>query len=223
MKAAVISFPGSNCDFDMYYALNEFGVSTDIISANTTDLSTYDAIFLPGGFAYGDYLRTGAVARFSPVMSAVSQAAYEGKYVVGICNGFQILTEAGLLPGQLRGNAKPGFICDEVLLNVANGNTAFSSNYGENAQIKIPVAHGEGNFYADDATLQSLHDNNQVVFTYNEDINGSADNIAGITNEKGNVFGMMPHPERAIDELLGNTDGQGFFKSLVETLVAKVG
>lgn len=222
MKAAVISFPGSNCDWDMYHALENFGVQTDIVSAKTTHLDDYDAIFLPGGFSYGDYLRTGAVARFSPVMSAVTEAANAGKFVIGICNGFQILTEAGLLPGQLRGNTQPGFICDEVYLTVANQDTAFTSEYEQTA-IKVPIAHGEGNYYADDATVKRLHENGQVVFTYNDNPNGSVSDIAGIMNEKGNVFGMMPHPERAVDELLGNTDGQGFFKSLVTQLVAKVG
>lgn len=226
MKAAVIRFPGSNCDFDMYYALQDFGVDADIVTKDQADFDDYDAIFLPGGFAYGDYLRTGAVARFSPAMKAVTQAADAGKLVVGVCNGFQILTEAGLLPGQLMRNAvdgkAPGFINDDVPLQVVNADTPFSSEYGAGATLTIPVAHGEGRYYADSETIANLYANHQVVFTYQENINGSVDNIAGITNKAGNVFGMMPHPERAVDELLGNTDGRAFFKGIVANILAKV-
>ncbi|WP_367300933.1 phosphoribosylformylglycinamidine synthase subunit PurQ [Leuconostoc carnosum] len=222
MRAAVISFPGSNCDFDMLYALQDFGVDAQIISAKTNDLTNFDAIFLPGGFSYGDYLRTGAIARFSPIMSAVTQAANEGKIIVGICNGFQILTEAGLLPGQLLMNKNPGFICDEVLLTIANPNTAYTNTYNANEKILIPIAHGEGNYYADEATLDQLENNHQVVFRYADNPNGSARDIAGIMNEQGNVFGMMPHPERAVDPITGNIDGQGFFKSILSAILTKV-
>ncbi|MDR3190973.1 MAG: phosphoribosylformylglycinamidine synthase subunit PurQ [Lactobacillaceae bacterium] len=226
MKAAVVRFPGSNCDFDMYYALKDFGVDTDIVEKDTANLDAYDAIFLPGGFSYGDYLRSGAVARFSPAMDAVAKAAGEGKIVVGICNGFQVLTEAGLLPGQLMDNAvddtAPGFICDEVELQIANANTAFTNSYDATKTIKIPVAHGEGRYYADPATIEELHQNGQVIFTYKDNVNGSLDQIAGITNKAGNVLGMMPHPERAIDPLLGNTDGRGFFAGVVEKVLSEI-
>lgn len=221
MKAAVISFPGSNCDFDMLYALQDFGVDAEIVSAKQNSLAEFDAIFLPGGFSYGDYLRTGAIARFSPIMSAVTQAANAGKLVVGICNGFQILTEAGLLPGQLLGNATPGFICDDIELSITNGQTAFTNSYESDEKIVIPVAHAEGNFFADEDTLNKLEENNQIVFRYVNNPNGSAHDIAGIMNEQGNVFGMMPHPERAVDEVLGNIDGQKFFKSMLSTILAK--
>lgn len=221
MKAAVISFPGSNCDFDMLYALQDFGVDAQIISAKKNDLTGFDAIFLPGGFSYGDYLRTGAIAHFSPIMSAVTQAANAGKLIVGVCNGFQILTEAGLLPGQLLMNATPGFICDEVELEIANPNTAYTNAYDNDDTILIPIAHGEGNYFADETTLDKLEENRQIVFRYVDNPNGSAHDIAGIMNEKGNVFGMMPHPERAVDQVTGNIDGQKFFKSILSGILTK--
>lgn len=220
MKAAVISFPGSNCDFDMLHALQEFGVDTEIVSAKHNNLKAYDAIFLPGGFSYGDYLRTGAIARFSPIMSAVTQAANDGKLIVGICNGFQILTEAGLLPGQLLTNKKPGFICDEIALSIANPNTAYTNAYDSEEIINIPVAHAEGNYYADAETLTKLEEDNLIVFRYVDNPNGSAHDIAGIMNENGNVFGMMPHPERAVDAVTGNEDGKNFFKSILSGILA---
>lgn len=216
MRAAVIDFPGSNCDFDMYYVLVDFGVDAKIVDADQNNLDDYDAIFLPGGFSYGDYLRTGAVARFAPVMTAVRNAAKAGRIVVGICNGFQILTEAGLLPGALRMNARPGFICDEVALKIVNDHSRFSSAFVGN-QTKLPIAHAAGNYYADQATLQSMHDHEQIILTYEDNPNGSVDDIAGIVNWQGNVFGMMPHPERAVDPLLGNTDGRHFFQSILQT------
>ncbi|CAM3132747.1 phosphoribosylformylglycinamidine synthase subunit PurQ [Leuconostoc rapi] len=222
MKAAVISFPGSNCDFDMLYALQDFGVDAQIVSAKQTALTDFDAIFLPGGFSYGDYLRTGAIARFSPIMSAVTQAANAGKLIVGICNGFQILTEAGLLPGQLLVNATPGFICDEVALSIANHETAYTNAYEMSESIVVPIAHGEGNYFADDDTLARLEANNQIVFRYVNNPNGSVHDIAGIMNERGNIFGMMPHPERAIDEVTGNIDGQNFFKSILSSILTNV-
>lgn len=220
MKAAVISFPGSNCDFDMLHALQEFGVDVEIVSAKHNNLKAYDAIFLPGGFSYGDYLRTGAIARFSPIMSAVTQAANDGKLIVGICNGFQILTEAGLLPGQLLTNKKPGFICDEIALSIANPNTAYTNAYDSEEIINIPVAHAEGNYYADAETLTKLEEDNLIVFRYVDNPNGSAHDIAGIMNENGNVFGMMPHPERAVDAVTGNEDGKNFFKSILSGILA---
>lgn len=221
MRAAVISFPGSNCDFDMLYALQDFGLDAQIVSAKQTDLTDFDAIFLPGGFSYGDYLRTGAIARFSPIMSAVTQAANAGKLIVGICNGFQILTEAGLLPGQLLMNATPGFICDEVSLTIANYNTAYTNAYETTEAIVMPIAHGEGNYFADEDTLAQLEANKQIVFRYVNNPNGSVRDIAGIMNERGNIFGMMPHPERAVDELTGNVDGQKFFKSILSSILTK--
>ncbi|MCM0583399.1 phosphoribosylformylglycinamidine synthase subunit PurQ [Weissella diestrammenae] len=223
MKAAVVRFPGSNCDFDMYYALTDFNIEADIVSEKTQDLSEYDAIFLPGGFSYGDYLRSGAVARFAPVMAAVIAAAEQGKIVVGICNGFQILTEAGLLPGQLMANKVPGFICDTVPLLIENDASVFTQVYAKQQQpIMIPIAHGEGRYYADEQTIAELYANHQVIFKYQTDVNGSVDQIAGITNRTGNVLGMMPHPERAVDALLGATDGRGFFKSIIASLALEV-
>lgn len=215
MKAAVIQFPGSNCDMDMMHALKDFKVDATLVSHNETDLSDYDAIFLPGGFSFGDYLRSGAIARFSPIMESVKQADEAGKTIVGICNGFQILTEAGLLPGQLMQNEHPGFICDEVKMEVTNPDTKFSRDY-QTSEITLPVAHGEGRYYADQATIDSLEKNHQIVFKYQTNVNGSTDDIAGITNQKGNVLGMMPHPERAIEAILGNTDGRKLFESILD-------
>ena len=220
MKAAVVRFPGSNCDFDMYYALQDFGVDVAFVDEKATSLAGFDAVFLPGGFSYGDYLRTGAVARFAPVMDAVRAAADDHKLVVGICNGFQILTEAGLLPGQLMMNEHPGFICDEAPLEIVNQTSRFSKAY-ETQTVTLPVAHGEGRYVADEATLEALRDNNQIIFKYRTNVNGSMDQIAGISNRNGNVFGMMPHPERAVDALLGNTDGQAFFKSLLTPIMTE--
>ncbi|MDF7626813.1 phosphoribosylformylglycinamidine synthase subunit PurQ [Leuconostocaceae bacterium ESL0723] len=222
MKAAVITFPGSNCDRDMYYALESFDVDVDLLDDQAQDLSQYDAIFLPGGFSYGDYLRSGAVAKFSPAMDAVKAAAENGQLVIGICNGFQILTEAGLLPGQLLVNEQPGFICDEVNLVVDNANTSFSEAFNQGDVVKIPIAHGEGNYIADDETLTELENNHQIVFRYQDNVNGSMNQIAGIMNAAGNVFGMMPHPERAVDPLTGNDSGRRFFESLLAATQQKV-
>lgn len=217
MKFAVIVFPGSNCDLDMYHAIkDELGEEAEYVWHDTHDLSGYDGILLPGGFSYGDYLRAGAIARFSGVMDEVRKAAEEGKPVLGICNGFQILTEAGLLPGMLMRNKDLKFTCRTVSLKVENAHTLFTNEYKEGEEIRIPVAHGEGNYYCDDATYQHLKDNNQIVFTYGEDFNGSRNNIAGIINERGNVLGMMPHPERAVSDLIGGTDGLPLFRSIVK-------
>lgn len=217
MKFAVIVFPGSNCDLDMYHAIkDELGEEAEYVWHDTHDLSGYDGILLPGGFSYGDYLRAGAIARFSGVMDEVRKAAEEGTPVLGICNGFQILTEAGLLPGMLMRNKDLKFTCRTVSLKVENANTLFTNEYEEGEEIRIPVAHGEGNYYCDDATYQHLKDNNQIVFTYAEDFNGSRNNIAGIINERGNVLGMMPHPERAVSDLIGGTDGLPLFRSIVK-------
>ncbi|MDE0581758.1 phosphoribosylformylglycinamidine synthase subunit PurQ [Planococcus sp. A6] len=217
MKFAVIVFPGSNCDLDMYHAIkDELGEEAEYVWHDTHDLSGYDGILLPGGFSYGDYLRAGAIARFSGVMDEVRKAAEDGKPVLGICNGFQILTEAGLLPGMLMRNKDLKFTCRTVSLKVENAHTLFTNEYKEGEEIRIPVAHGEGNYYCDDATYQHLKDNNQIVFTYAEDFNGSRNNIAGIINDRGNVLGMMPHPERAVSDLIGGTDGLPLFRSIVK-------
>ncbi|MCB6839579.1 phosphoribosylformylglycinamidine synthase subunit PurQ [Weissella viridescens] len=221
MKSVVVRFPGSNCDEDMFYALQELGLNPSFVSAQSDmSLADYDAIFLPGGFSYGDYLRTGAIARFSPIMQAVQAAADNGQLVVGICNGFQILTESGLLPGQLMMNEVPGFICDETLLQVEQAESAFTNAYTTD-EILIPVAHADGRYYADEQTLADLKSNHQIVFKYTSNLNGSEDMIAGITNKQGNVLGMMPHPERAVDSLIGNTDGQNFFKSILAAVATQ--
>ncbi|WP_226086419.1 phosphoribosylformylglycinamidine synthase subunit PurQ [Mesobacillus sp. S13] len=218
MKFAVIVFPGSNCDIDMYHAVkDELGEEAEYVWHDAESLEDYDAVLLPGGFSYGDYLRSGAIAQFSNVMKEVVKAAEAGKPVLGVCNGFQILLEAGLLPGAMRRNDSLKFICKQVELKVENNETMFSAGYEKNEIITIPVAHGEGNYYCDEETLARLKANNQIVFTYNgENPNGSLGNIAGIINERGNVLGMMPHPERAVDELLGGADGLKLFKSIVK-------
>ena len=217
MKFAVIVFPGSNCDVDMYHAVkDELGEQVDLVWHDVDNLDQYDGILLPGGFSYGDYLRSGAIALMSNVMAAVKKAAEAGKPVLGICNGFQILLESGLLPGAMLRNKNLKFICRTVELAVQNNKTMFTSLYEKGEKITIPVAHGEGNYYCDDVTLAKLQENNQIVFTYASDVNGSLSDIAGITNEKGNVLGMMPHPERAVDELLGSADGLKLFQSIVK-------
>lgn len=216
MKFAVIVFPGSNCDADMLWAIRDIvGVEAEYVRYDETSLQGYDGVLLPGGFSYGDYLRCGAIARFSAIMKEVVRFAEEGKPVFGTCNGFQILTEAGLLPGVLRKNDSLRFICKTVPL-IVNNQTAFTSEYETDEIIQLPVAHGEGNYFCDDQTLQELKANNQIVFTYAENINGSVANIAGITNKAGNVLGMMPHPERAMEALLGSEDGKRFFASMLK-------
>ncbi|MFD1431920.1 phosphoribosylformylglycinamidine synthase subunit PurQ [Lacticaseibacillus yichunensis] len=219
MKAAVLSFPGSNCDTDMTWAIGEVaGQDVQLVSAQATSLAGFDCVVVPGGFSYGDYLRSGAIAKFAPIMSALKDFAAAGGFVLGVCNGFQILTEAGLLPGTLQWNTSLQFICQPTPLIVANARTAFSTAYSEGQQITLPIAHGEGNYYADDATLADLEKNGQVVFRYAENPNGSRNDIAGLTNARGNVLGMMPHPERAVETLLGGTDGLGVFDSLINAM-----
>ncbi|WP_125702824.1 phosphoribosylformylglycinamidine synthase subunit PurQ [Lacticaseibacillus daqingensis] len=216
MKAAVLSFPGSNCDADLLWAIRDIcGEEAEMVAANHTDLSGFDLVLVPGGFSYGDYLRSGAIAKFAPVMTALKAFADAGGYVIGICNGFQILTEAGLLPGALQWNQSLQFICEPEPLVVANNQTAFSTAYRADQTITLPIAHGEGNYYADPATLAALEANGQVVFRYAHNPNGSLNDIAGVTNARGNVLGMMPHPERAVEALLGGTDGLGVFQSLI--------
>ncbi|WP_053361441.1 phosphoribosylformylglycinamidine synthase subunit PurQ [Bacillus sp. FJAT-27251] len=217
MKFAVIVFPGSNCDVDMYHAAkDELGEEAEYVWHDAVSLEGYDAILLPGGFSFGDYLRTGAIARFSPIMKEVIKAAQDGKPILGVCNGFQVLLEAGLLPGAMRRNESLKFICRPVGLRVENNETMFTSSYEKGEVVQIPVAHGEGNYYCDEETLSTLKQNNQIVFTYENNPNGSLENIAGIVNKQGNVLGMMPHPERAVDPLLGGADGLNLFKSIVK-------
>ena len=217
MKFAVIVFPGSNCDVDMFHAIkDELGEEVDYVWHDTENLDEYDAILLPGGFSYGDYLRCGAISRFANAMKAVQKAAEQGKPILGVCNGFQILVESGLLPGALMRNENLKFMCRTVQLRVENNETMFTSKYGKNEVINIPIAHGEGNYYCDEATLKQLEENNQIAFRYVENPNGSVSDIAGIVNEKGNVLGMMPHPERAVDELLGGAEGLKVFQSILK-------
>lgn len=217
MKFAVLVFPGSNCDIDCYKAVEDtIGQPVDYVWHTATDLSAYDGILVPGGFSYGDYLRCGAISRFAPVMAEVAKAAEQGKFILGICNGFQILTEAGLLPGTLRRNMSLKFRCHDTVLRVENNENPFTTQYAAGEEITIPIAHGEGNYYCDDETLAKLKANNQIIFRYVNNPNGSVDDIAGISNEAGNVVGMMPHPERAVDSLLGSEDGKRMFTSILK-------
>jgi phosphoribosylformylglycinamidine synthase len=217
VKFAVIVFPGSNCDVDMFHAIkDELGEEVDYVWHDRENLDEYDAILLPGGFSYGDYLRCGAISRFANAMKAVQKAAEQGKPILGVCNGFQILVESGLLPGALMRNENLKFMCRTVQLRVENNETMFTSQYEKGAVINIPIAHGEGNYYCDETTLKQLEENNQIAFRYVENPNGSVSDIAGIVNEKGNVLGMMPHPERAVDELLGGAEGLKVFQSILK-------
>ncbi|MEJ0063527.1 MAG: phosphoribosylformylglycinamidine synthase subunit PurQ [Alphaproteobacteria bacterium] len=219
MRTAIVVFPGSNCDRDAAEAIKQATGQAAIMAWHgDADLPSVDLIILPGGFSYGDYLRTGAMAAHSPIMKTVIKRAHEGVRVLGICNGFQILCETQLLPGVLLRNSGLKFIAKPVGLSVANTNTDFTRRYAAGQELTIPVAHGEGNYFADGETLKKLRDNGQIVFRYTNNPNGSADDIAGIVNERGNVMGMMPHPERVIEPLHGNTDGMNLFKSLVESL-----
>jgi phosphoribosylformylglycinamidine synthase len=225
MRFAVPVFPGSNCDIDCIRAVKDvLGRPVEAVWHQESDLSGFDAIILPGGFSYGDYLRTGAIARFSPVMEGVKKAAREGKLVIGICNGFQILLEAGLLPGAMLRNNHLKFRCDIHPLRVENNRTPFTLDYVEGEEIRIPIAHGEGNYYCDEATLAELDRNRQIVFRYaGENPNGSVANIAGIINREGNVLGMMPHPERAVFEWMGSADGRRLFTSMLKYWEGKRG
>jgi phosphoribosylformylglycinamidine synthase len=225
MKFGVVTFPGSNCDQDMIYVLSDL-LQQEVVSLwhKDTDLKGADMVILPGGFSYGDYLRSGAIAKFSPIMNEVINHANRGGYVLGVCNGFQILTESGLLPGALLHNTDRKFICKNVYITPATTNTPITSGLSTEEVYKIPIAHGEGRFYADEDTLAHLQDNEQITFQYcrvdgkidtEHNPNGSLLNIAGITNKTKNVFGMMPHPERAADSDLSNRDGLALFKSLL--------
>ena len=216
MKVAVIQFPGSNCDADALHAarLTLDPEASFVWHADDGLPTGTDLVILPGGFSYGDHLRSGAVAARSPIMRAVKAHAARGGYVLGVCNGFQVLTEAGLLPGALGRNSDLHFLCKPVHLRVENAQTAFTSSYTQDQSIEIPIAHGEGNYYADAETLGRIEGEGQVVFRYLDNPNGSLHDIAGIVSKRGNVLGMMPHPERAVEALLGSEDGQGLFKSL---------
>ena len=230
MKFAVIVFPGANCDRDVAYVTRDIlGCPTRMVWHEDSDLGDVDVVVVPGGFSYGDYLRCGAIARFSPAMQATVAHAKAGKPVLGICNGFQILTEVGLLPGALVRNRDMRFICDRVPLRVDRTDLLWTAGYGAGQVITLPIAHGEGCYYADEATLADLEANRQIVFRYSDpdgtvdqgsNLNGSLGNIAGICNREGNVLGLMPHPERAADAVLGGVDGLPMFQGLVQALVA---
>ncbi len=218
MKFGVVVFPGSNCDDDALQAIRR-GVgaptsSAEFIWHGSEDLGAAGVVILPGGFAHGDYLRTGALARFSPVMKSVTRFAAGGGIVLGICNGFQVLLEAGLLPGAMLKNRGSHFVCKPVALRVENNRLPFTSAYAPGQRVMFPIAHGEGNYFCDPATLRELQEQDRIVFRYLENPNGSLDDIAGIVNREGNVMGLMPHPERASDPLLGSCDGLGVFQSL---------
>ena len=224
MNFGVVIFPGSNCDKDIISCI-ERTVNQKVIELwhKDTDLQNCDVIFLPGGFSFGDYLRSGAIAKFSPIMEKVIDFGRNGGYIIGICNGFQILTESGLLPGALLHNTSNKFICKNVFLKINNTNTLITNSYEKNV-IKVPIAHGEGRFFADENTMKDLKQNDQIIFKYcdsngevleSSNPNGSLENIAGICNKEKNIFGMMPHPERAADALLSNTDGVALFKSIM--------
>lgn len=226
MKFGVVVFPGSNCEQDCYYAAQLMGVEVWYIWHQEQDLSSYDCIILPGGFSYGDYLRTGAVAKFSPVMEAISDFASRGGLVIGICNGFQILLEAGLLPGAMLRNDTLKFVCKPVFVRVENNRTPFTTACYSGDVLRIPIAHYDGNYFVDGETLEVMKAGGQIVLRYSDERgnvtretnpNGSLENIAGIVNEKGNVFGLMPHPERAVENFLGSTDGRRIFESIIRS------
>jgi phosphoribosylformylglycinamidine synthase I len=226
MNSAVIVFPGSNCDRDAKTVLAATGLNPVMVWHRDTSLPKVDLVIVPGGFSYGDYLRSGAMAAHSPIMREVKAHAERGGLVLGICNGFQVLTEAGLLPGILLRNQKLKFVCREVLLRVENTATPFTTSYTKGQIINVPIAHHDGNYFADHRTLRNLQDNEQIVFRYcdasgettpESNPNGSLLNIAGICNEKRNVLGMMPHPERHAESLLGGVDGLGMFESILRT------
>lgn len=217
MRFAVPIFPGSNCDVDCIHGIEDvLGEPVSGVWHHETNLDEFDAIIIPGGFSYGDYLRTGALARFSPIMEGIKKAAEQGKLIIGICNGFQILLEAGLLPGAMMRNDHLKYRCSIEQLTVENVDTPFTKDYAQGEMIGIPIAHMEGNYRCDEQTLQELKDNKQIVFRYQgENPNGAIDQIAGIINRQGNVLGMMPHPERAIFDWMGSADGKRVFTSML--------
>ncbi len=227
-KFGVVVFPGSNCDHDAFYALHKvLKYDVNFLWHKDTDLKESDVIILPGGFSYGDYLRTGAIARFSPIMNSVIDFANKGGYVIGICNGFQILLEAGVLPGALLQNISLKFICKDVYLSIENYESNFTKGINDKTILSLPIAHGDGNYFADENTLKELEDNNQIILRYSSkdgnvsnefNPNGSLKNIAGIINKNGNVLGMMPHPERSCNPILAKTDGSLIFNALVNNI-----
>jgi phosphoribosylformylglycinamidine synthase len=228
MRIAIVTFPGSNCDYDCYKALTDVvGVNAEYVWHRKTSLGDADAVILPGGFSYGDYLRAGAIARFSPVMAAVQKFAADGGPVLGICNGFQVLCEAGMLPGALIRNESLKFQGERVWVRVDNNTTMFTDRYTKGQRLHLHIAHGQGNYVADPATIAELEQSGRVVFRYVDEAgnasdagnaNGSMNNIAGIVNEAGNVLGLMPHPERSVEQLLGSADGLAIFQSLAAHL-----
>ncbi len=220
--AAIVVFPGSNCDLDCERALDSLGVGTKRVWHTATELPQADIVVLPGGFAHGDYLRTGAIARFSPVMDAVRAHADEGGLVIGICNGFQILCEAGLLPGALRKNSRLKFMCKWTDVRVDNADTAFTRRADTGRVLRLPINHFEGNWYCSTRMLERIKANGQIVLRYTDNPNGALDDVAGVINERGNVFGLMPHPERACESLLGSEDGAVIFGSMIDHAAAPV-
>ncbi len=214
-RIAIISFPGSNCEYDVAEALGALGAECTIVFHDATELGGVDGVVIPGGFAHGDYLRCGAIARFSPIMSAVTDFANAGGAVLGICNGFQVLTEAGLLPGALQRNAGLRFLCEPAVLEVASSNSNLTAKCARGDRVVLPINHGEGNYYCDAATLAELEENDQVVLRYLHNPNGSVSNIAGVSNRRGNVVGLMPHPERAAAALAASTDGRVLLDSFL--------
>jgi phosphoribosylformylglycinamidine synthase subunit PurQ / glutaminase len=231
MKFAVIQFPGSNCDQDCLRAINSLpGFSAEYVWHKESALAGFDAIVLPGGFAYGDYLRCGAIARFSPIMAEVMRAAKEGRLIIGTCNGFQVLCEAGLLPGALVRNRGLRFVCDLAILRVEVPDSAFTRGCAQGSLLRLPIAHGAGCYFADAETLRELNGSDQIILRYCDESgatttasnpNGSIENIAGICNRAGNVFGLMPHPDRACDARLGSKDGAKIFRSMAETFARR--
>ena len=225
MRFSILVFPGSNCDYDAYHSIRHvLGEDAVFVWHGETDLKNPDCVVLPGGFSYGDYLRCGAMAAFSPAMESVKNFAAKGGVVIGICNGFQVLTESGMLPGALLRNRSLSFICKDVFLKTENTDLPFTNRLDKNRPLRIPIAHAEGNYFCDPETLAELEKENRVVFRYCDqngtvtetaNPNGSLNNIAGITNRDGNILGMMPHPERAMENIVGNTDGMGVFQSIL--------
>jgi phosphoribosylformylglycinamidine synthase len=222
VKLGIVVFPGSNCELDVAHVAPLMGAEPVMVWHGDKELPDVDGVVLPGGFAHGDYLRTGAIARFSPIMDAVQEHAAAGKLVIGICNGFQILCESGLLPGALRKNAGLKFLCKWVDLEVVNADTPFTSRAQLGQRLRIPINHFEGSWYCDDDTLRNMKENDQIVLRYIDNPNGSLEAVAGICNEAKNVFGLMPHPERACESLLGSEDGALIFGSMIDHLGAKV-
>jgi phosphoribosylformylglycinamidine synthase I len=219
-RVAVIVFPGSNCEYDALAGVQALGAKAELVWHSRTDLSGFDGVILPGGFAHGDYLRPGALARFSPIMEAVSQFAEDGGAVLGICNGFQVLTEAGLLPGALQKNAGLKFLCQPTTLVVSSNASVLTSGATIGRELVIPINHFSGSYVCDDETFARISENGQVVLRYRENPNGSRGDIAGLANERGNVVGLMPHPERAMSTLLGSADGRVLLESFIASYVA---